>query len=167
MPTDTFKSLIKRAEKVQKTLGSDGRTKIAVEAAKKVIEAQSAVVASSPLGGDRAFSHWTRKSKITLETFPKVIGPGEVKIGPKGKSAGPWTVAERGRQSYGKGDVRKVGTYTSKKTGQTKVRTRKVSRAVGGHGGWGVASKAVDVAAKVGPLWIEQAAIKAFMSAFG
>jgi hypothetical protein len=67
------------------------------------------------LGGDPKFSGW----KPTLDTAYDIIGPGRVSFKPKRQAAGPWTVAEFGRnQAAG-----------PRMTGPRLTKTGKVSKA--------------------------------------
>lgn len=94
MPTDTFASFANRIDKfVHGLSGSEMKsvmTKIGVEAKSDALQA-----ASADLGGDPKFSGWAP----VLETRFDHIGDGRISFHPTARSAGPWTVAEFGRNA--------------------------------------------------------------------
>ena len=55
---------------------------------------EAAKAAGADLGGDDRFSGW---AKAPLVTRYDIVGPGRVSFHPTPKSAGPWTVANDGR----------------------------------------------------------------------
>jgi hypothetical protein len=55
--------------------------------------------AAADLGGDKAFSGWTRARPIPLETQLRNAADFNVLITPTKTSAGPWTVADIGRNA--------------------------------------------------------------------
>ena len=60
----------------------------------KMAKSEATKAASADLGGDPKFSGWAPK----LDTRYDIVGDGKVSFHPAGKrSAGPWTVAEFGR----------------------------------------------------------------------
>jgi hypothetical protein len=75
--------------------------------------------ASADLGGDPAFSGWRRGSPFPLDTRYDHVGPGVISFHPTKRAAGPWTVAEVGRNTAA--GPRMVGPRLTK--------TGKVSRA--------------------------------------
>ena len=86
---DTFASFNVKVGKLQKQLTDDALMhdigKMAKDEAKKA--------ASADLGGDPKFSGWAP----TLDTRYDIVGPGRLLFKPSRRSAGPWTVAEIGR----------------------------------------------------------------------
>ena len=109
---DTFASFDRRVAGFQRELGDNkmghALGKMAKEEAKKA--------ASTDLGGDDKFSGWAAKP---LDTAYDIIGAGRVSFKPKKRSAGPWTVAEFGRnQAAG-----------PRMTGPRLTKTGKVSKA--------------------------------------
>lgn len=79
---------------------------------------------------------------------------------------GPMRILTDGRQAYAAGDQRQSGTYTSKKTGVSKTKYRKVSRTVGaqrGKGTWRAAEARMErdapavVEVEVADLWTKKA----------
>jgi hypothetical protein len=92
MPTDTFASFNARVDKLGSSLKDPQlrklMTEIGVEAKKLATKA-----ASADLGGDPKFSG----RAPTLDTKFDHVGAGRISFHPTGKSAGPWTVAEFGR----------------------------------------------------------------------
>lgn len=113
------------------------------ERAQKIAER----VAFGDLGGDAKFSGWAPE----LATQLKVLRGGATILMPTRHSAGPWTVAEQGRNQgnasgfSGPGlNVRTGVTSRNKTTGALrKVRARKATRWNGYTTGKGTASKAV------------------------
>jgi hypothetical protein len=86
---DTLASFGRKVELFQKELSDDAQShaigKMAKEAASQSV--------SADLGGD-GFSGW---AKAPLVTRYDIVGPGRVSFHPTPRSAGPWTVAESGR----------------------------------------------------------------------
>jgi hypothetical protein len=78
--------------------------------------------ARSDLGADRAFSGWRRGSPIPLDTQLRSVRDGNTLLTP-GKSAGPWTTAEFGRNQgnasgfSGPGINRRTGATARTKSG--------------------------------------------------
>jgi hypothetical protein len=108
MPTDTFASFAKRVDAFATGLKDPHlrqvMTKIGVEA-----KGDAVPVVAADLGGDDRFSGW---AKAPLATRFQHAGPGRIAFGPTKRSAGPWTVAERGRDSPRNGRTRGKGTAT-------------------------------------------------------
>lgn len=88
--------------------------------------------------GDSSMSGWRRGNPI------EIVGAveGGSAIVPVRPARGPMRVLESGRNTYAAGDRRNSGMYTSKKTGMTRQKTRKVKRSVAAHGGKGTWSDA-------------------------
>lgn len=86
---DTFASFNAKLVRLQKELGDDALLHDIGKMAKK----EATKAASADLGGDPKFSGW----KPVLETRYDIVGPGKLLFKPSKRSAGPWTVAERGR----------------------------------------------------------------------
>jgi hypothetical protein len=139
---ETLQSFGRKVELFQKELTDDAQShaigKMAKEAAKQA--------ASADLGGDPKFSGWAP----TLDTRYDVIGPGRVSFHPTPKSAGPWTVAESGRNQgnaggfSGPGANRDTGvTARTKSGGVRKVRARQGRRWNGRTQGKNTASDAL------------------------
>jgi len=86
---DTFASFNAKVGKLQRELSDDALMhdfgKMAKDEARKA--------ASADLGGDPKFSGWAP----TLDTRYDIVGPGRLSFHPSKRSAGPWTVAEIGR----------------------------------------------------------------------
>lgn len=105
--------------------------------------------ASRDLGGDRAFGGWKRGNPIALDTQIKARKGGHVLL-PTRSSAGPWTVAEQGRNQgnasgfSGPGINTRTGLTSRTKSGAIrKVRARASRRWNGTTEGKGTASDAV------------------------
>lgn len=86
--------------------------------------------ASRDLGGDRAFGGWNRGAPIPLDTRLRDGRNGATILSPTRHSAGPWTVAEFGRNQgnasgfHGPGINRATGiTSRTKSGGVRRVRT--------------------------------------------
>ncbi len=83
------------------------------------------------LGSDLAMSNWpTRGNPAPLVTGFK-IDKTELTIKPQGRSYGPLSMLESGRQVRRAGQFRSKGGYTSKKTGASYTRLKQVTRNVG------------------------------------
>lgn len=90
--------------------------------------------AAGDLGGDRAFSGWRRGAPIPLDTQLRNISAGTL-ITPTRRSAGPWTVAQTGRNQgnasgfSGPGVNRSTGLTARTKSGAVRrVRARNARR---------------------------------------
>lgn len=86
---DTFASFNRRVDKFRKELTDDATS----HAIGKMAKAEATKAASADLGGDPKFSGWAP----TLDTRYDIVKSGVVSFHPSRKSAGPWTVAEIGR----------------------------------------------------------------------
>ena len=111
------------------------------EAAKEIAEAE----ASRDLGGDPKFSGWAPE----LETRYVHVDDGVISFRPTKRSAGPWTVANDGRNQgtasgfFGPGANRLTGQTARTKTGNVrKVRAFKARRWNGTTRGKGTADRA-------------------------
>ena len=112
--------------------------------------------ASADLGGDPKFSGW----KPLLDTKTKYLGDGTVLVSPTRSSAGPWTVAESGRNQgnggggafFGPGANRSTGGTARTKKGKVRaVRAFKAKRWNGYTSGKGTASRVVAEIERVAP----------------
>lgn len=157
MPTDTFASFSKRIDKFINGLsGTEMKqvmTKVGVAAKGDALKA-----ASADLGGDPKFSGWAP----TLDTRFDHIGNGAISFHPTKRGAGPWTVAEFGRNSTAGPPMRgpkilKSGAFSKAKTKRWNGRTR----------GKGTASKAVAMLEHETPKRIEVEVKKAIQKSFG
>lgn len=83
----------------------------------KMAKAEAETAASADLGGDPKFSGW----KPTLNTRYDIVDRGKVLLKPTRRSAGPWTVAQSGRNAGDAG----IGPMQ----GPTLTKTGRVSRA--------------------------------------
>jgi hypothetical protein len=127
MATDTFASFGARVGRFQESLKDDAIS----HALGKMAKTEATKAASADLGGDPKFSGWAP----TLDTRYEIIGPGRISFHPTKRSAGPWTVAESGRNQGNASGV--SGPGISQATGETsrtssgalrKVRGRKSKR---------------------------------------
>lgn len=95
--------------------------------------------ASSDLGGDPKFSGWAP----ALETKVKPLRAGAL-ISPTKTSAGPWTVAEFGRNTLSGPGLNARGRTSRRKDGSVIIRRRGGKRWNGITQGKGTASSAAD-----------------------
>lgn len=86
---DTFASFAAKLGKLEKELGDDSIGHAMGKEAKKIAEK----AASADLGGDPQFSGWRPK----LDTRYDIVRPGAIVLHGTRRSAGPWRVAEEGR----------------------------------------------------------------------
>jgi hypothetical protein len=115
--------------------------------------------AAKDLGGDRSFSGWLRGRPIPLDTRLRVVRDGTL-LTPTRSSAGPWTVAEFGRNQgnaggfSGPGINRRTGiTSRTQSGGIRRVRGRQSRRWNGVTAGKGTASDAVaEIDRKLPPI---------------
>lgn len=112
----------------------------------------ASAAASVDLGGDPKFSGW----KPRLDTTFDHIGPGAIVFKPTRFSAGPWTVAQRGRNQgnasgfQGPGVNTRTGlTSRTKSGGVRKVQTKQARRWTGRTAG---KHTATDAIAKIKPM---------------
>lgn len=133
------------------------------EAAQKAAEK----AASADLGGDPKFSGW----KPTLDTQVKHIGEGKILIQPTRSSAGPWTVATKGRNQgnasgfAGPGVNRKTGQTSRTKSGGVRKVRQQTKRWNGRTAGKGTADKAVAQMNRDTPPIMEKAVTDAIRKA--
>ena len=147
MPTfRSFEAFNAELQKLERDLDRETRGRIAKDMAEK---AQSIAerAASNDLGGDAKFSGWAP----TLDTQVKQTKDGAILM-PTRTSAGPWTVAEFGRNQggtssfLGPGINRSTGlTSRTKSGGLRKVRAFKSKRWNGRTQGKGTASDATAI----------------------
>jgi hypothetical protein len=88
---DTFASFAGKVDRLQKDLADDKLS----HALGKMAKAEATKAASADLGGDPKFSGWAP----TLDTRYDIVGPGRISFHPSRRSAGPWRVADEGRNS--------------------------------------------------------------------
>lgn len=134
-------------KRFSKELATSERSKITLAMAKagqKIAEQ----TAKRDLGGDDKFSGWEPR----LDTQIKETKDGDHILMPTRTSAGPWTVAERGRNQGGStgfagpGVNARTGLTTRNKSGSLrKVRSRKAKRWNGYTRGKNTASDAVAI----------------------
>lgn len=129
--------------------------------------------ASGDLGGDGAFSGWRRGAPIKLGLRHRSFDDG-VLVHRDGPSAGPWRVAERGRNMgetgafLGPGVNRKTGMTARTKSGAVrKVRATRGRRWNGTTRGKGTWSKASGAIAGAAPKRLTKLNRDAIAKAFG
>jgi hypothetical protein len=105
--------------KITRTMGREGQ----------VIAAKHA---ATDLGGDRAFSGWTRTNPIQLDTLLRNGADGATIITPTRSSAGPWTVAQYGRNAAA--GPRLIGPRLTRTGRVSKARQRRYNGRTRGRG---------------------------------
>lgn len=115
-------------------------------------EVIAARAAQRDLGGDRAFSGWNRNRRRPLDTKLKSVRGGATLLSPTRSSAGPWTVAETGRNKgnavgfAGPGINIRTGFTSRRKDGSVRAtRARAGKRWNGYTSGKSTASEATRV----------------------
>jgi hypothetical protein len=163
---DTLASFARKVELFQKELSDDAQSHAIGKMAKE--SAQQA--GSADLGGDDSFSGWKAKPLVTRYD---VIGPGRVSFHPTPRSAGPWTVAESGRNQgnaggfSGPGVNRSTGeTSRTKSGGVRKVRARGARRWNGRTQGKNTASDALALIDKRLPKLVDSSIGRAIRKVF-
>ena len=86
---DTFGSFNVKLGRLQKELTDEAL----MHDIGKMAKAEATKAASADLGGDPMHSGWG----VPLVTRYDIVGPGKLSFHPSRKSAGPWRVAEEGR----------------------------------------------------------------------
>ncbi len=143
-------------------------TRAQAEEAQKI----AAKAAARDLGGDRAFSGWNRTGPIPLDTQIRPARDGNTLLTPTKGSAGPWTVAEFGRNQGNAGGFAGPGIGRSGITSRTKsgavrkVRARRARRWNGTTQGKGTASEAIKVMDRVLPKIADEAVTKVIRKRF-
>lgn len=102
---------------------------------------------------DQSMSGWRRGKKGAVGVIQaeyKIEGSA-VRVQPRGSSGGPMRVLEDGRKAHAAGSMRQSGTYTSKRTGVSRPKLRKVNRQVHPYPGKNTWSKAIEVVARESP----------------
>jgi hypothetical protein len=106
---DTFASVGRKVETFRKEMTSDALG----HALGKMAKDEATKAASADLGGDPKFSGWNP----TLDTRYDILEPGKVLLKPTPRSAGPWTVAQQGRNQGNASGF--AGPSINRKTGAT------------------------------------------------
>lgn len=158
-------------ERIERDLARDEAKRITGEAAKeaRVIAYREA---AKDLGGDPKFSGW--RPWLELQVKPTRGSTGHL-IAPTRQSAGPWTVAESGRNQgnggggafFGPGANRRTGETARTKAGNVrKVRTVTARRWNGYTSGKGTASRATAEMERKIPPEIERQVTKVLRKHF-
>lgn len=156
MAVDTFASLNLKIAKLSKEMSNDAL----MHTIGKMAKAEARKAASADLGGDPKFSGW----RPELTTRYDIIGDGKLSFYPGTKrAAGPWTVAERGRNQgnasgfSGPGVNRKTGITSFTKAGNVrKTRAFKSKRWNGVTQGKNTATDAVNAIESKVPKLVDQ-----------
>ncbi len=117
--------------------------------------------ASQDLGGDRAFSGWNRRAPIPLDTQLRNLADGNTMMTPAKRSAGPWTVAEQGRNAAA--GPRLIGPRLTRTGRVSKARQKRYN---GRTQGKNTASDAVKVMEKELPKIADKAVSKVIRKRF-
>lgn len=157
MPTDTFASFGHRIDTFVNGL-SGGELKAVMTKVGVAAKSDALKAASADLGGDPKFSGWAP----TLDTRFDHIGDGAISFHPSKKGAGPWTVAEFGRNSAAGPPMMGPKILKSGKASKAKGK-----RWNGRTRGKGTATKALAQIEKETPDRIEAEVKKAIQKAFG
>ena len=164
---DTFAALQHKLALVEREVdGTAARARLARVG--KVTEGDVSKAIRADIG-DQSMSGWKDKGGTAIELggHSQVLSDHEVEIDPgttgganwrKGK--GPMRVLEQGRQQYAAGDRRQSGTYTSKRTGLTTAKTRKVKRNTGATEGKGTWTDATQIMVREMPKRYEAEFVK-------
>jgi hypothetical protein len=143
MPTwDSLASYGRELAGLEDDLTGPERQKITHQMGKRAQQI-AAKQAASDLGGDRAFSGWTRAAPIPRNTAVRNGNEGASILTPFKRSAGPWTVAEHGRNSAL--GPRLTGPRLTKRGKVSRARVRRYN---GRTRGKGTATEAVKVMEK-------------------
>ncbi len=144
-------------------------TRAQAEEAQKI----AAKAAAHDLGGDRAFSGWNRHGRIPLDTVIRPARDGNTLLTPTKGSAGPWTVAEFGRNQGNAGGFAGPGINTrtgitsrTKSGGVRRVRARRARRWNGTTQPKDTASEAIRVMDRVLPPIADEAVTKVIRKRF-
>ncbi len=150
----TFRSLAEfghELERLGKDLEAAEKRKITKEMGDRAQQLATRA-AQNDLGGDDAFSGWRRNKPLNLVTEVRSLSDGAAMLKPTKQSAGPWTVAEDGRNQgnatgfFGPGANRTTGvTARTKSGGVRKVRAWKAKRWNGTTKPKNTASDAVEL----------------------
>lgn len=163
---DTFASIGRKLDVLTKGLRDPELRQVMVKVGKTAQKAAESA-ASADLGGDPKFSGW----KPTLDTKVDHVGEGRILIRPTRSSAGPWTVAERGRNQgnaggfAGPGVNRKTGVTNRTKTGKLRKVRQRSKRWNGRTQGKGTATSAQAAMERQTPPIFERAVTEAIRKA--
>ena len=151
---DTFGSLNVKIKRLQKALSDDAM----MHEVGKMAKDEARKAASADLGGDPKFSGWAPE----LTTRYDIVRPGVLSFHPSRRSAGPWTVAELGRNAS-QGPRIRSSALTA--TGRRRS-ARSIKRWNGVTAGKNTASDAVAVIEKRVPKIVQTAVGRAISKTF-
>ena len=162
---DTFASFEAKVARFQKELTDDATS----HAIGKMAKEAATAAASADLGGDPKFSGWAP----TLDTRYDIVRPGVISFHPSKRSAGPWEVAQSGRNQgnasgfAGPGVNRKTGLTSLTKTGKVRRSRGMAARRWNGvTQGKGTATDALKVIEKRVPKIVDQRIGRAISKTF-
>jgi hypothetical protein len=154
---DTLQSFALRVDRFEKSL-TDAQIGHALG---KMAKAEAEKAASADLGGDPKFSGWAP----TLDTRYDIVRRGAILFKPTRRSAGPWTVAERGRNS-GAGPGLGQSSTAMRFTPTGRVSRQRVKRWNGRTAGKSTATKAITAIDKKAPKAVDEHVDKAVRKFF-
>lgn len=155
---DTFASLNLKLARLQKELGDDAT----MHEIGKMAKAEARKAASADLGGDPKFSGWAPE----LTTRYDIVGKGKLSFKPGSKrAAGPWTVAEVGRNA-GAGPGLGQSSTAMRFTPTGRVSRQRVRRWNGRTQGKNTASDAIAQIEKRVPKIVDQRVGRAIRRTF-
>jgi hypothetical protein len=163
---DTFASFAAKLDRFANGLRDPELRKV-MDQAGKAAQKTAERAASADLGGDPKFSGWAP----TLDTKIAHVGEGKVVVHPTRSSAGPWTVAEQGRNQgnaggfAGPGVNRRTGLTSRTKSGKLRKVRQAGRRWNGRTAGKGTASKATAAMERETPRIIEDGVRRAIREA--
>lgn len=150
-------------QKVEKAVGPQGQRDYMTAVGVALKSPALSAAASTKLGSDLMFTAgWSRAGPLQVAFTLHRDGNG-LTMHRRGRSAGPWRVAESGRRAGVKGELRETGRI-SKKTGR--ALTRKVKQTNGATVGFGAWSKAEASMAAAAPKLLEKMERKGVVDAF-
>lgn len=165
--------LVLRMQKVEKAVGPQGQRDYMTAVGVALKSPALTAAASTKLGADLMFTAgWSRAGPLQVAFTVHRDGNG-LTMHRRGRSAGPWRVAESGRNQgsasgfSGPGINVKTGTTARNKDGSMrKVRARKARRWNGTTAGFGAWSKAEASMAAAAPELLQKLERKGVIDAF-
>lgn len=139
-------------------LGGEARRDALELAGANAVKLMDAAVRSDL--GDMSLSGWRHRDPAPIVTEAKVEGSAAV-IVPRRRLTGIMQTLTSGRNAYQPGDRRVKGSYVSKRTGERKLRTRKVKGVVGATRGKGTWDDGFDAIERATPDLIEESLYEA------
>ena len=139
-------------------LGGEARRDALELAGAKAVKLMDAAVRADL--GDMSLSGWRHKDPVPIVTEARVEGWTAVVV-PARRLAGIMQTLTSGRKAYRPGDRRVKGSYVSKRTGERKLRTRKIKGTVGSTRGKDTWDDGFDAIARAAPEVVEESVYEA------